>query len=199
MKALDYIIIESDQQYNNEALLKNGTSLVINTKTESVSNINRVGKVVSVPSGLTIKEGDLLLFHHNILRKVNDHRGEVMQSNFIIKDNLFFVPLDMVFMYKRGDDDWKALTPFCFIKPIKEKVPETKSKLIIPEYMSVGFKGRRENRGIVKYGNSVLTDWGVKEGDEIIFKDYREYEFDIDGEILYKMASKDVLAKICNV
>lgn len=198
MKALDYIIIESDEQYNNEVLLKNGESIIVNTKTESVSNINRIGKVTSVPKNIKIKEGDFILFHHNILRRVNDHKGEVMQSDFVIKDNLFFVPLDMVFMYKRGDGDWKALSPFCFIKPIREVFPETKSSLIIPEYISVGFKGRKENKGILKYSNPVLEEWGANEGDEVVFKDYREYEFEIDGEILYKMSCNDVLAKICN-
>ncbi len=198
MKALDYIIIEVDQQYNNEVLLKNGTSIIVNTKTESVSNINRIGRVVSVPKGIKVKKDDFILFHHNILRKINDHKGEVMQSDFYIKGNMFFVPLDMVFMYKRGESEWKSLNPFCFIKPIKENLPETKTNIIIPSYISVGHKGKKENRGVVKYGNSVLKDWGVEEGDEIIFKDYREYEFEINGETLYKMGCDDVLAKVCN-
>ena len=198
MRALDYIIIEVNEQYNNEYILENGKSIVLNTKTESVANINRIGKVKSVPKNLKIKEGDFILFHHNILRRVNDHKGEVMQSDFVIKDNLFFVPLDMVFMYKRGDGDWESLSPFCFIKPIKENLPETKSSLIIPDYISVGFKGRKENRGFIKYGNPVLKEWGVKDGDEVVFKDYREYEFEINGEILYKMSHNDVLAKVCS-
>ena len=196
MKALDYVIIEADSQYNNEVLLKNGTSIIINTKIESVSNLNRIAKVVSVPKGIVLQEGDDILFHHNILRKINDHKGKVQQSDFYIKDNYFFVPLDMIFMYKRGDEDWSALSPYCFIKPIKEELPVSKTGLIIPEKVKVGHKGMKKNRGIVAYDNPDLNNMCVFKGDEVLFKDHREYEFEINEEIYYKMDNNSILGTV---
>lgn len=193
MKALDCIIIEADCQYNNEVLLKNGTSIVVNTKIENVPNLNRTAKAVSVPKGLVIKEGDEILFHHNILRKINDHKGEVQQSDFFIKDNLFFVPLDMIFMYKKeGQDNWNALAPFCFVEPIKEEQPAISSNLFLPS-VEVGHKGMKKNRGILRYGNDKID---IEEGEEVVFKDHREYEFEIDGKIYYKMDNDSILGTI---
>ena len=120
-------------------------------------------------------------------------KGEVQQSDFYIKDNNFFVPLDMIFMYKRGEGDWEALSPYCFIKPIKEELPTSSTGLVIPEKTKVGHKGMKRNVGIVAYDNPELNNMGVFKGDEVYFKDHREYEFEINEEIYYKMDNNSIL------
>jgi hypothetical protein len=57
-------------------------------------------------------------------------------------------------------------------------------------------EGYEDNTGYVVYSNNVLKDLGVLEGSKINFLKDSEYEFDIDGEILYRMRSSDICAII---
>ena len=41
--------------------------------------------------------------------------------------------------------------------------------------------------GIVKYTNDYLDSQNVKKGDKVVFKPESEYEFNVDGEKLYRM------------
>ena len=41
--------------------------------------------------------------------------------------------------------------------------------------------------GIMKYPNEYLSSKGIKKGDRVIFKPDSEYEFEVDGEKLYRM------------
>jgi co-chaperonin GroES (HSP10) len=52
--------------------------------------------------------------------------------------------------------------------------------------------------GIVKYNNSALEALKISNGDLVGFKKNREFEFLIDGEVLYCMQSNDILIKYEN-
>ena len=41
--------------------------------------------------------------------------------------------------------------------------------------------------GVMVYPNAYLVSQGVREGDAVCFKPDSEYEFDVDGEMLYRM------------
>jgi len=195
MKTINYLIIEVDNQYNNEIKLSNGADLIVNTTIESVIHINRTGRVVSVPSFVTLEEGDSVIVHHNILRIRNDNSGKEIQSDYHIKDNLFFVPLHEVYMYKR-DGEWNALDPYCFLRPIKKEIEEkTSSGLFIPNPDKKGYNGFEPNMGELVYGNKQLTEIDANKGDVLYFADDSEYEFEVDGEVLYRMKTNDILAK----
>ena len=47
-------------------------------------------------------------------------------------------------------------------------------------------------KGIIKYPNEYLIKKGVKKGDLISFKPDSEYEFNVDGEKLYRMFDKHI-------
>ncbi len=196
MKSINYVIVEIDQQYKNEVKFKSGVSIIVNTRVESVENINRVAKVVSVPDGTVLKKGDYVVIHHNILRKRGSQKGNEIESEFYIKENTFFVPFEEVFMYKRGEDEWKALSPHCFIKPIEAKDELTSKLIYIPESLDKGYKGMKKNQGFIAYGNPSLEDIGASEGDEIIFQKDSEYEIELGGQIYYKMSTQNVLGKV---
>jgi hypothetical protein len=197
MKTINYLVVEVDEQYANEVSLKNGSSLVVNTTIESVEHINRIGKVVKSPDFVIIEEGDEVLVHHNIFRKRNSQKGNEVQSDYFIKDNLFFVPLDEVFMYKRCGQ-WESLDPYCFVRPVKDdsEVLEADSDLLLPSNFEVGYKGYKENIGEIVYPNKELSSMGLSKGDLVSFTDDSEYEFEVDGEILYRMKTSDVLAML---
>ena len=193
MRSINYIIVEVDSAYNNDKDIGNGINITVNTSIESVEHINRVAKVVKAPDFTMLEEGDEVIVHHNIFRLRNDQMGLEVESNYWIEDNKYFVPLTEVFMYRRGDSDWKALDPYCFVKPIEQEQPEQVQGIYVKD-MEDNYKGMVKNTGVMAYVNESLKSLGVSDGDTIAFSNYSEYEFTIDGELYYKMATKDIIA-----
>lgn len=192
MKSINYVIVELDQAYNNEVELSTGDSLIVNSTIESVSNINREATVKSSPDFVILKEGDKVIVHHNIFRLRNGIDGNVVPSNFHIEGNLYFVPFTEIFMYKRGDNEWNALMPFCFVEPI---VKEKKEGFDLSAAEST-YKGRLHRRGIIKYPNEDLQAQGIQQDDTVLFTKNSEYEFEIDGKLYYKMSTRDIVGAI---
>lgn len=190
MKTVNYLIVKAKDIYKNE---KNG--FITNSSIETVLNINREVEVVSAPDFTILKEGDQVLIHHNILRYRNNMKGVVVQSDYFLGFDgdyiLYFVPLTEVFMYKRGDSDWQALDPYCFVRPIKKE----DGSLILRHGDNFDHKGNLMHHGVMVYPNKQLSKQGIKKGDVVIFSLYSEYEFDFGDEVLYKMSTRDILMK----
>jgi co-chaperonin GroES (HSP10) len=190
MATLNYLIVELDVAYNNEVDISENQSLIVNSTIESVSHISRKARVLEAPDFVILQEGDQVIVHHNIFRLRNDTKGNLTQSNYCLGDNKYFVPLTEVFMYKR-DSDWVCLEPYVFIKPIPLRAEETVLSGIKKDH-----KGMEYQKGLVAFNNKNLIDQGVKVGNEVAFSKNSEYEFDIDGELYYKMNTRDILAVI---
>jgi co-chaperonin GroES (HSP10) len=192
MKSVNHIIVKVRDSYNN-----NKRGIIQNTSIETVSSINREVEVYSAPEGVVINKGNKVIIHHNILRFRNNMKGQLINSNYFLGTvndyKLFIVPLTEVFMYKSDDSDWTALDPFCFIKPVKK---ENLDKVLLSEEDSFDHKGNVKHHGIIKYPNKYMEELGLKVGDKVIFSNWSEYEFEIEGELLYKMSTKDILVKI---
>lgn len=193
MQSVNYFIVEIDKAYNNEVELSTGNSLIINSTIESVEHINRVATIVSAPIFTVLKAGDRVVVHHNIFRLRNDVNGNVAESNFHIEGNTYFVPMTEVFLVKSVDDsDWRAMNPYCFVKPI-DKEEEQGFSLSLSEG---SYKGKQRGVGIMCYPNEDLTAQGIKIGDKVKFTENSEYEFNIDGVLYYKMSTRDITAVI---
>jgi co-chaperonin GroES (HSP10) len=192
MRAADYLIVRSKKAYNNT---KGG--LISNSSVEDVSSINREVEVHKVPKGVVLEEGDKVIIHHNILRFRNNMKGNIVNSNYYLGVEgeyiLYFVPLTEIFMYKREGLDWTPLEPFCFVKPIGA---EDSSGVILTEEDSFDHKGNVRHQGILTYINKDQVKQGLKVGDRVVFSTWGEYEFEINGEILYKMSAQHILIKI---
>jgi hypothetical protein len=84
-------------------------------------------------------------------------------------------------MYKKNEK-WEAHSKYCMIKPVEKKdnhylkTHETEEPLI----------------GIVKYPNKYLISKGVNKGDKVSFQPNSEYEFNVDGEKLYRMFDSNI-------
>ena len=115
----NFIVEPCGQRYNN-TIKVGDTSLIINTKLDSYKSVNNIGKVISVPLAYKtkVKPGDLVMIHHNVFRRFYDIRGNEKNSKSYFKDNLYFVQLDQIYLYKRSDK-WKAFGDRCFIAPLK--------------------------------------------------------------------------------
>ena len=90
--------------------------------------------------------------------------------------------IDFIKLFARYiNNKWKSHGKYCFVKPI-------------PVEDSVLLKNTKHEplQGILKYSNLQLDKLGVKEGDKIIFKPESEYEFNIDGELLYRMFTNNI-------
>ena len=194
MNCINNIIIKADEAYNNTVKFGD-IEVVVNSTIESAEHVNRIVEVISAPKDTILKSGDKVVIHHNVLKLRNGVGGMLVQSDYLIKDNLYFVPFDLVYAYKRGEEDWRAITPHVFIKPIDFEFDENESSLTLNK-KEYSYKGKVKNRGIVKYLNEELEEYGVKVGDEIYFTDDSEYEFKINDEVLYLMRNVDVLAVI---
>ena len=186
-----HIIVKVEEAYLNNKKLNSGAEVVVNTSIEKVEYLNRQAAVVGVPEGVVIEPGDIVVMHHNITRLSYDMQGDVAKSNYYLGDGLYRVPPEEIFMYKEPEGKWSALTPHCFVKPIKKEQEEV-SGLITPEGYD-SYKNQVKNTGTVAFCAEGLD---FKGGDTIIFSEDSEYEFEIDGEVYYKMLEKDILAKV---
>ena len=123
-------------------------------------------------------------FISNIFRTYFDGQGRTRESDFHIKDNLFQVLPELIYLIIRGEEKI-AVDNYVFISPIienKKWIGETEL----------------EHVGFVKYTNDVLLKLGINVGDKIAFGTDCEYEFNIDNERLYRMRTSRILAKLEN-
>lgn len=164
---------------------------MINNSIDDVETINRVGKVVDCPAGMKCESGDLLLFHHNICRK-SWAKGKLRESNFCVKDNIYYIPAtEVMMMMKEGEEDWTAMDPYVFVKPVEAGNIEYPNGLKVKEE---NHKGRKNLQGILAYPNKSVLELGAKEGDMVWFQQDSEHEYKIRGETYYKMRTEDILA-----
>ena len=178
----DFIVEPVGQRYSNDVKIGD-KSLIINTKIESFKSVNNIAKVIAVPKAFKtpIKKGDLIMIHHNVFRRFYDIKGREKNSKSYFKDNMYFVQLDQVYLYK-PKNKWLALGDRCFLAPIKDL-----------NEVDTGLEQRLI--GIVKYGNSSLEALGINEEDLVGFKPFGEFEFIVDGKRLYCMKSNDIVIK----
>ena len=183
MKGLfNFIISPIDGRYNNEKKVGDST-LIVNTNIEEFVYINRMATVISIPTAIdtNIKKGDIVVVHHNIFRRWYDVRGNERNSRNYFTEDLYFCPLEQIYLYKQNKE-WITNLDYCFIKPVRET---DKSKVEII----------KQQKGVLKYTNSILTQLDVHKEDVVGFNPMREWEFIIDGQLLYCMKSKDIVIK----
>ena len=183
MKSIfDFIVEPAGQRYNNEVKVGD-KSLIINTQSESFKSVNNIARVIATPKAYKtpVKPGDLIMIHHNVFRRFYDMKGREKNSKSYFKDNMYFVQLDQVYLYK-PKNKWLALGDRCFLAPIKD-------------FNEVDTGLEQRLIGIVKYGNSSLEALGINEEDLVGFKPFGEFEFIVDGKRLYCMKSNDIVIK----
>ena len=178
----DFIVEPYGQRYNNQVKVGD-KSLIINTELENYKSVNNIGKIVSVPLAYKtpIKPGDLVLIHHNVFRRFYDIRGNEKNSRAYFKNNMYFVQLDQVYLYKR-DNKWNAFGDRCFIAPLKnnDEINTSLEQSLI---------------GVLKYGNNALEVLGISEGDVVGYTPFGEYDFIVYDKRLYCMKSNDIVIK----
>jgi len=176
----DFIVSPVGERYNNEIEVE-GKKLIINTRIETFKSVNKLAKVIETPKGFNtpIKKGDLVMVHHNVFRRFYDVRGNEKNSRSYLYDNKYLVSLDQVYLYK-NKTEWKTILDRCFISPL---VSDDNNKL----------ENTIKRQGIIVYDNDKLNSLGVYKKDIVNYKRLREFEFIVDGQLLYCMKSNDIL------
>ena len=178
----DFIVEPVGQRYSNEVKVGD-KSLIINTQIETFKAVNNIAKVIEIPIAYktSIKVGDIIMIHHNVFRRWFNVRGEEKNSKAYFKENLYFVQLNQVYLYKRNKQ-WKAFGDRCFVSPIKDQVDVHNN---LEQFLI----------GILKYGNSALKALGINKNDLVGYTPDGEYDFVVDGKRLYCMKSNDIVIK----
>jgi len=178
----NFIVKPIDNRYNNEISIGD-KKLIVNTQIESFKHISRKAIVVSTPITMCsdIKVGDEIIVHHNIFRRWYDIKGVERNGSGYFKDDMYIVYPDQVYLYKKNNK-WLSFNDRCFIAPVKndDQFDTAKTKKLV---------------GILKIGNSRLESLGITPGDTVGFRPSREWEFNLNEELLYCMKSNDIVIK----
>lgn len=180
MKSIhDFIVKPIEGRYNNTVKVDN-VDLIINTRIEEFKSVSKVAEVVALPLSIKtdIKVGDKVVVHHNVFRRFYDIRGNEKNSRSFIKENMYACSPEQIYMYGAN----KAHLDYCFVKP-----------LVSHDIFSLD----REKPlvGLLKHGNKGLEEMGINEEDLVSFRPTSEFEFIIDGELLYCMKLINIVAK----
>lgn len=187
MQSPFYFIVKpiEGKRYNNTKEV-GGIELIISTSEEDFRFSNRMAEVIELPIDYSgpITIGDTLIVHHNVFKFYNDMRGRRKSGKSFFKEDLFFIDDEQFFMFHNGTD-WQAHDRYCFVRPIK------------PEESFI-YKPIEEEplRGVMVYPNEYLMSKGIKSGDMVCFKPDSEYEFEVDGEKLYRMYDHQITIKL---
>ena len=171
MKSPFYFLVEpkGERRYSN--LSESG--LITSVSKEDFKASNRYAVVTAVPNNYTgpIRPGDELIVHHNVFKFYNDMKGRERSGWSFIKDNEFMLEPGQFYMYKR-DSKWTCHSKWCFVKPTGDDL-----------------------RGVIAHINDNLKSMGLSVGDEISFKPDSEYEFEVDGEKMYRIEDSRITIK----
>lgn len=187
MRSISEFIIEpkNNKRYNNTMNI-GGVEFIMNSSEEDHKFSNRTAIVQQVPFRYEgdIKEGAEVIVHHNVFKFYNDMKGRRRSAGNFIEGDEFKADLTQIFAYKNvNDEDYTAIDGYCFVIPI-----------LADKTIHYGCK-YTPLKGIMKYPDTHLYDCGVSEGDEITFMPNSEYEFDINGEKMYRVFSHMIVAK----
>ena len=173
----NFVVTPTGNRYNNVKKVGD-KELILNTEIFNHQYVNRQAKVISIPIvGKTdIRVNDQVVVHHNVFRRWHNQYGIEKNSKSYFDETTYVVQSDQIFLYKQ-DNKWLSPKGFCWVKPIKNQNKYTNNKT-------------QENIGIIKY-----TDSTFEINDLVGFTPQSNYEFVIDGELLYRVYTKFITIK----
>jgi hypothetical protein len=188
MKSLTQFLVEpkGGGKFNNK-IHKGAFELIISASEDDHLSANREAIVVKLPHGYKgdVEVGDTLIVHHNTFRHHYNMQGILQLSQFYFKDNIYAIEHDGFYLYKKPDGEWKANDRFCFVKPVKAEKGVI-DKLTTEEPLV----------GEMQYPNEYLVSLGINKGDKVVFQPDSEYQFQIDGEKMYRMFDHAITLKL---
>ncbi len=163
--AQGFIVTPSDGEIYKNKKTVGSVEFILSSSMENHKVVNRLADIQTVPAGYTgpVKDGAVGIVHHNIFRKTIAYGGKEKFATALFGDGKYIVPEESIYAYKNpGDSCWSMIDPWCFVKPNDDMLG-----------------------GVVKIGE-------LYNGETVVFIPDSEYEFNVDGEILYRVDTKDI-------
>lgn len=156
----------------------NGVTLLLNTELQNHLYTSRHGVVKAIPkvNDLGLLPGDEVIVHHNVFRRFRDVRGTEKNSRSYYEEDKYFVYPDQIYAFKR-DGEWQPVEGFIFVKPMLDE-------RMFSEHNELPLIGK------VKYAYK-----GFEIGELIGFTPGTEYEFNIEGEKVYRVPANRITIK----
>ena len=173
----NFVVKPIGKRYNNVKKVED-KELIINTEIFNHQYVNRKATVISKPiiGDTDIDVGSDVILHHNVFRRWHNVKGIEKNSKSYFNEDTYIVQPDQIFLYKKFWQ-WHSPKGFCWVKPIKNKDKYANSET-------------QENIGIIKY-----TDGSFDVNDLVGFTPISNYEFVIEGELLYRVYTKFITIK----
>lgn len=174
-----------DKRYNNTKEIA-GVQVEVSSSIEDYTVTNRIGVVEAIPDWYKgeVKKGFHVVVHHNVFRIYYGMQGGQKSAWNYYKDNIFLLENEQLFLYKDPEKgEWKAPDPFVFLSPVPRLESHDIARIGIEE----------DHLGVVAYAHPNAP---ISPGDTVYFRPDMEYEFNIDGQKLYKMNSRNVCLKM---
>ena len=173
----NFVVKPIGKRYNNVKKVGD-KELILNTEIFNHQYVNRQATVISKPiiGNTNIDIGSDVILHHNVFRRWHNQYGIEKNSKSYFNEDTYIVQPDQIFLYKKFWQ-WHSPKGFCWVKPIKNKDKYANNET-------------QENIGIIKY-----TDGSFKVNDLVGFTPQSNYEFIIDGELLYRVYTKFITIK----
>lgn len=177
----DYLIKPLGEEYNNTETVA-GKDLIVNTSIEHAKYVNRMGVVVATPPTAEISVGDIVVVHHNVFRTYLNMKGIKTKSREYFMDDKYLVSEEKIYLYNH-EGKWRCPKKYCFIKPL--------------DYEQEGLIYRNDIKEKPHVGEiKFIKNYKFKRGETVGFTKNSEYEFNIDGEKLYRMRVSDICSKV---
>lgn len=187
IRATNYFIVEVESLYKDGVCTSSGVKIYAPIDYANTDLITTEGVVLAVPKKFQdqVNVGDRLIFDHNILRNIYAYtQGDVYKTPNHIAENICYIPTDewSVYGYIR-DGQIYGLNDSVFVEPIKDDGLEQVGSLVIKKET---YKGYKLNTGVI------VSDF--HHGETILYSDYSEHKFIIDGKTLWRMQKSDIIA-----
>lgn len=175
---------------DNYSNVKNiaGTNITFNTSLDLAKYVNRIAVVIEIPMYYKgdIKAGDLVVVHHNVFRTYHDMKGRQTKSPEFFRDDIYIVSQDRIYLYK-SNGIWKSHLNYCFVKPIAR----------IQNELLHSLEKEEKHIGVVVYPSKTQEEkLKLNSGSIVAFTKNSEYEFEIEGEKIYRMYDRDVVIEL---
>ena len=163
-----------------------GTDVVVSVSEEDHNFSNRFAEVISTPLWYKgdIATGDILLVHHNTFKFYYDMKGRQRSGRSFFKDDIFLIDSEQFFAYKK-DGKWYAHDRYCMVKPHPK----------IETYIYKPFS-EEPLMGVMEIPNEYLKSIGIKKGDSVTFTPDSEYEFNVDGQKMWRVFDHQIVSII---
>ena len=192
-----YVYIEADKDrkssvtsggikfFNDTTYDPLGTKNVVQDGTVLTACVSAKHSVFGHDLDVEVQPGDKVYTHHFLTDSDNEREFNGKKYYEMLYENLYC---------KISDGKIVMLNEWNFVTPVKAEIEKSATGIV------ADFHKENELRvGIINHTSKSLRARGIKPGDKVFFKRKREYKIDVEGDIMYRIETNDILCKYDNM